>query len=65
MSKEGIKIDPNRVLAIQNLSLPLSKTIINSFFGKVNFLRRFVPDFAELTRHIVEMMKDKTIFHWN
>ena len=28
MLKEGIKIDPERVLAIQNLSLPSSKTIV-------------------------------------
>ncbi|XP_059068351.1 uncharacterized protein LOC131054285 [Cryptomeria japonica] len=26
---------------------------------------RFIPDFAEKTRHIVNMMKGKSSFHWN
>ena len=30
-SQERVKIDPNRVKAIQQLSLPLSKTRVKSF----------------------------------
>ncbi|XP_057862523.1 uncharacterized protein LOC131070879 [Cryptomeria japonica] len=29
------------------------------------FFGRFIPDFAEKTRHIMDMMKGKTAFHWN
>lgn len=65
VSKEGIKIDTEKVQAIQSLSLPSNKTEVHSFFRKVNFLRRFVPDFAQKTRHIVDMMKGKDAFHWN
>lgn len=63
--KEGIKVDPERVKSIQTLPLPSNKIVVHSFFGKVNFLWRFIPDFAEKTRHIVNMMKGKTTFHWN
>lgn len=65
VSKEGIKVDLERVKSIQNLPLPSNKTVVHSFFGKVNFLRRFIRDFAEKTRHIVDMMKGKSAFHWN
>ncbi|XP_059076512.1 uncharacterized protein LOC131875838 [Cryptomeria japonica] len=65
VSKEGIKVDSERVKSIQNLPLPSNKIAVHSFFGKVNFLRRFIPDFAEKTRHIVDMMKGKSSFHWN
>ena len=65
VSQEGIKIDPDRVEAIQRLSLPINKTGVKSFFGQVNFLRRFVLDFAETTKHIVDMMKGNSNFKWN
>jgi hypothetical protein len=45
-------IDPVQVEAIQNLSLPRSKKDIQSLLGKINFVRRFVPNFAELVKHI-------------
>ncbi|KAH9326567.1 hypothetical protein KI387_006745, partial [Taxus chinensis] len=48
-----------------SLTLPTSKTGVHSFFGKVNFLRRFVPDFAEKTRHILNMMKGSPTFRWS
>lgn len=38
VSKEGIKIDAERVKAIHDLSMPTSKTVVHSFFGKANFL---------------------------
>ncbi|KAH9324684.1 hypothetical protein KI387_004862 [Taxus chinensis] len=65
VSKEGTKIDIERVKAIQSLTLPTSKTGVHSFFGKVNFLRCFVPDFAEKTRHILNMMKGSPTFRWS
>lgn len=65
VSKEGIKIDPEWIKSIQSLSLPSSKIVMHSFFGKVNFLQRFIPDSAEKTHHIDDMMKGKIAFHLN
>ena len=31
----------------------------------MNFLRRFVPNFAETTKHIVDMMKGNSNFKWS
>lgn len=65
VSKEGVKVDPERVKAIQQLSLPSNRNGVRSFFGQVNFLRRFIPDFAETTKYIVNMMSEKVVFKWN
>lgn len=46
VSQEGVKIDPDKVKLIQQLSLPLSKTGVKSFFGHVYSLRRFECDFS-------------------
>jgi hypothetical protein len=62
ISKEGIKIDPERVSSIQKIGIPRSKKEIQSFIGRVNWLRRFIPSFAEILRNISEMLrKDKEI----
>ena len=45
---EGVRIDRSRVETIQTLSLPRSRKEVQDFLGKINFLRRFVSNFAEL-----------------
>jgi hypothetical protein len=53
---EGVRIDPNRVEAIQTLSLPRSRKEVQGFLGKIKFLRRFVSNFTELVKHITTML---------
>ena len=57
ISKDGIKINPDRVSAILKAGEPRSKKEIQSFLGQVNFLRRFVPSFAEILMNITNMLK--------
>jgi hypothetical protein len=54
---EGVKIDPARVESIQNISIPRSKKDIQSFLGKINFIRIFIPNLAELIKHITGMLR--------
>ncbi|KAH9313256.1 hypothetical protein KI387_028291, partial [Taxus chinensis] len=65
VNKHGAHINPDRIRYIQALALPTSNKGVHSFFGKVNFLHRFVPEFVELTKHITSMMKHQAIFKWN
>jgi hypothetical protein len=64
VSAEGVRIDPSRVEAIQALSIPRSKKEIQSFLGKINFLRRFVPNFAEEVKLITTMLKKGNEVRW-
>lgn len=57
ISKDGIKIDPQRVDTIQNLAIPRTKKEVQSFIGKVNFLKRFISNFAEIMKHITNMLR--------
>jgi len=56
VSAAGVKIDLERVKAIQTLSIPRSKKDIQSFLGKINFIRRFIPNLVELVKHITSML---------
>ena len=57
ISKEGIKIDPNRVEGILKIGTPRSKKEVQSFLGKVNFSRRFIPNLMEIIKHITCMLR--------
>jgi hypothetical protein len=64
VSVEGVRIDSRRVEAIQTLSLPRSKKEVQSFLGKINFLRRFVSNFVELVKYITAMLKKGNEIKW-
>ena len=64
ISKDGIKIDPSRVEAIKNIGFPRSKKEVQSFLGKVNFLRRFIPNFVETVNLVTNMLKKDNIIKW-
>ena len=64
ISKEGIRIDPDRVEAIQKIHFPRSKKEIQSFNGKMNFLRCFVPNLAEHLRKITNMLRKDSVVKW-
>ena len=64
VSAASVQIDPERVKAIHTLSVPRSKKDIQSFLGKINFVRRFIPNFAELVKHITSMLKNGSKVRW-
>jgi hypothetical protein len=64
MSKYGIKIDPKRVEAIDTINFPRNVKEIQSFLGKINFLRRFIPNFAEIVKLITDMLKKDSEVKW-
>jgi hypothetical protein len=37
---------------------------MQSFLGKINFVRRFVPSFSEMVRPLQNMIKKDTLFRW-
>ena len=65
ISKDGIRRDPARVEAIGQIALPRNKKEVQSFIGKVNFLRRFIIDCAEKMRNITEMLRKDSEIKWN
>ena len=57
VSKKGISIDPERIKAIEQIPLPHNKKGMQSFMGTINFVRRFVPDFAQIVKPLQQMVK--------
>ena len=62
--KKGIHIDPDRIQEIENIPLPHNEKEMQSFLGKINFVKRFVPDFSQIILPLQSMIKKNSIFKW-
>jgi hypothetical protein len=65
ISKDGVKLDPERVEAISKVPLPASKKSLQSFLGQTNFVHRFIPNYAEIMKPIYKLLKKDVKFEWN
>eukprot|EP00253_Pinus_taeda_P001603 PITA_01603 len=65
ISKDGIRIDPERIQAILQIPYPRNIKELQAFLGKINFLRRFIPNLAELIRLLGNMLKKDAKVRWS
>jgi hypothetical protein len=64
VSRDGVKIDSKRIEAIYTINIPRNRKEIQSFSGKIIFLRRFIPNFAEIVNLITYMLKKYNEVKW-
>jgi hypothetical protein len=64
ITKDGVKMDPERVQVIQRVPLPKTKKALQSFLGQINFVRRFIPNLAETMKPIQRLLKKDVKFEW-
>ena len=62
VSKDGMIIEPERTQAIAKLPPPSSKKAMQSFLGKINFVRRFVQSFSEMVRPLHNLIKKDILY---
>ena len=63
ISGKGLEVDKAKIEVIQNL--PLSSTLrdLQNFLGHVGFYRRFIRDFAKVSKPLTTLLcKDKDFF---
>jgi len=63
--KVGIRVNPSKVEAIIKLPPPSSLRQLQSLQGKANFLHRFIPNYAEITKGFTRLLKQNTPFFWD
>jgi hypothetical protein len=65
VSLQGIRVDPLKVEEILNLPPPSTLHQLQSLQGKANFLRRFIPNYAEITLGFTRLLKKGSEFVWD
>lgn len=57
ISKDGIKPNPDKIIAIQRFPIPKTATEIKRFLGLLGYYRKFIPDFARITKPMTQCLK--------
>ena len=65
ISEAKISIDLDRVKSIMKLAPPHSRKELKSFFGKINFVQKFISGFAEIVRPLNNLLKKGTKAKWS
>ena len=58
LTEDGIEVDQKKIEAIQDMCLPKTKKMMMALLGSFNWFRNVVKDFAELTRPMINTLKE-------
>jgi transposase InsO family protein len=64
VAAEGIKVNPRKVMAIEQFPQPKDLKGVQAFLGLVGYFRHFVVQFAELARPLYRLLKKEQEFSW-
>lgn len=57
ISKDGVKPNPEKIAAIEKYPLPKTPKEIKQFLGLLGYYRKFIPDFARITKPLTQCLK--------
>ena len=61
---DGLKPNPDRVQAIIDMPVPQDRKSLQRFLGMVNYLNKFIPNLADISRPLRELMEYSVAWHW-
>ena len=64
VSAQGIKADPRKITAVQNIQPPQNITQVRAFLGLAGYYRRFIDRYAAITLPLTRLTKKGTEFQW-
>ena len=65
LEKSGIKVYLEKVKAIMKIPFLVNNKSLHSFLGKINFLLKFVSDYAQILKPMEEMVKKDVVYKWD
>ena len=64
VNKDGIKVDPAKIKAVEQWEAPKSPSEIRSFLGLAGYYRRFIENFSKIALPLTQLTKKTEKFVW-
>ncbi|KAL4304486.1 hypothetical protein GQ457_10G025610 [Hibiscus cannabinus] len=64
VSKDGLAMDPSKVRAIREWSIPSNLKDVRGFLGLAGYYRRFIKGFATIAAPISDLLRKSEKFEW-
>jgi transposase InsO family protein len=64
ISTEGVKPNPEKTKIINEYPIPTNQKDIRAFLGLLGYYRRFIKDFAKITKPLTSLLKKDVNFQW-
>ncbi|XP_070681845.1 uncharacterized protein [Malus domestica] len=65
ISDQGIRVDSQKVAAVENWEQPRTVTEVRSFLGLTGYYRRFVKDFSVIALPLTRLTRKDVKFEWD
>lgn len=65
ISKDQLKIDPDRTVVMQECPRPKDKKGVSRFIGMASYFSKFIPNYAELAVPLNDLRKKSAVFVWS
>ena len=65
ITKDGLKIDQQKIEAINNYETPKDVKAVRRLLGMCNYLSRFIPNYSNLTTSISQLLKKDVLYTWS
>ena len=65
MSSDEIKVDPAKIKAIQDLSIPRTQKEVKGFMGQLNYISQFISHLTDKCDPIFKLLKKHDFNEWN
>jgi hypothetical protein len=64
VTTSGVRMDPEKIRAIQEWGVPRSVVHVQRFLGFCNFYRRFIRDYGRIARALSQLTRKGITFQW-
>lgn len=64
ITKNGVRPDPNKIIAVKTFPMPKSRKNIKQFLGLAGYYRRFIDNFSKIAKLLSDLTKQSNAFEW-
>ena len=64
VTKDGVKVDPSKTEAINNMPAPTNKRELQVFLGMCNYYSRFVLGYAQVASPLYALLRKSVDWNW-